>query len=110
VTTLEQVLADYREEAAVLFRSGHPVQARGIERMCDAVAEAAEDYLTWLGEPDARLQSGRSVEWLRAQFPRWLDQGLARHNGRKREYRALIIPRRANLSAAREAGRRAGAA
>lgn len=106
--TLEQVLADAREEAAVLKRAGHPVQAAGLDRLCDAVARAAEDYLTWLTEADARLQSGRSVEWLRGQFPRWLDQGLARMNGKKREYRALIIPRRANISAAREAGRRAG--
>jgi hypothetical protein len=105
--SLEQVLADAREEAAVLKRAGHPVQAAGLDRLCDAVARAAEDYLTWLTEPDARLQSGRSVEWLRGQFPRWMDQGLARLNGRKREYRALIVPRRANLSAAREAGRRA---
>lgn len=106
--TLEQVLADAREEAAVLKRAGHPVQAAGLERLCDAVARSAEDYLTWLSEADARLQSGRSVEWLRGQFPRWMDQGLARTSGKKREYRALIVPRRANVSAAREAGRRAG--
>ena len=105
--TLEDVLADAREEAAVLRRAGHPVQARAIERLCDAVAESTEDYRTWLTKSDARLQSGRSVEWLRAQFPRWLDQGLARLNGRKREYRAMIVPRRANLSAAKEAGRTA---
>lgn len=108
--TLEQVLADAREEAAVLKRAGHPVQAGSIDKLCDAIAAAAEDYLTWLNEPDARLQSGWSVERLRGQFPRWLDQGLARLNGKRREYRALIIPRRANVSAAREAGRRAGAA
>lgn len=108
--TLEQVLADAREEAAVLKRAGHPVQAQGIDRLCTAVADAAEDYLTWLTESDARLQSGWSVERLRGQFARWLDQGLARMNGKRREYRALIIPRRANVSAAREAGRREGVA
>ena len=108
--TLEQVLADFREEAAVLKRAGHPVQAAGIDRLCDAVAEATEDYRTWLSESDARLQSGRSVEWLRGQFPRWLDLGLARLSGKKREYRAMIVPRRANASAAREAGRKAGRA
>lgn len=105
--TLEQVLADAREEAAVLKRAGHPIQAAGLERLCDAVAGAAEDYLTWLSEGDARLMSGRSVEWLRGRFAGWLALGLARMNGKRREYRALIIPRRANLSAAREAGRRA---
>lgn len=105
--TLEQVLADFREEAAVLKRAGHPVQAAGIERMCEAVATATEDYRTYLSESDARLQSGRSVEWLRGQFPRWLEQGLARLNGKRREYRAMIVPRRANVSAAREVGRRA---
>jgi hypothetical protein len=104
---LEQVLADFREEAAVLKRAGHPVQAAGIERLCEAVAKATEDYRTWLNESDARLQSGRSVEWLRGQFPGWMAQGLARLNGKKREYRALIVPRRANVSAARAAGRRA---
>ena len=88
------------------FQGGNPT--RGFEKaLCDAVADSTEDYRTWLTESDARLQSGRSVEWLRAQFPRWLDQGLARLNGRKREYRAMIVPRRANVSAAKEAGRRA---
>lgn len=105
--SLEDVLADARGEAAVLRRAGYPIQAQAIERLCDAVADATEDYRTWLTESDARLQSGRSVEWLRGQFPRWLERGLVRMNGKKREYRALIVPRRANVSAAKAAGRRA---
>jgi hypothetical protein len=105
--TLEEVLADWRGDAAVARRLGHLQQAEQLERMADQVAAAAEDYLTFLNEPDARLVSGKTLEWLRGRFPEWLDRGLARYNGKKREYRQLALPRRANVPAARAAGRRA---
>lgn len=108
--TLEEVLADARGEAAVLRAHGHKGQAESIEKVCEAVTAAAYEYLNWLTEPEARLRSGHSTEYLRARFARWLEQGLARWDGRKRQYRAVVIPQRGNREAAREAGRRAGAA
>lgn len=106
--TLEQVLADYRGDAAVLRRRGHAKDAELIERLCDAVADAAEDFLTWLSEDDAMLRSGRSRAWLRAQFADWSRGGNARKDGARRVYRQAVIPQRANALSAREAGREAG--
>jgi hypothetical protein len=108
--TLEQVLADAREDAQALRRHGHKHDAELIEALCDKVTAAAYDFLNWLTEGEARLRSGHSVEYLRARFPAWLEQGLARWDGRKRQYRAVVVPQRGNREAAREAGRRAGAA
>lgn len=108
--TLEQVLADARGEAAVLRSHGHKAQADSVEKVCEAVTAAAYEYLNWLSEAEARLRSGHSTEFLRARFARWLEQGLARWDGKRRQYRAVVIPQRANREAAREAGRRAGAA
>jgi hypothetical protein len=108
--TLEQVLADAREDAAALRRHGHKHDAELIEALCDKVADAAFEYLNWLTEGEAKLRSGHSAEYLRARFPQWLEQGLARWDGKKRQYRAVCVPQRGNREAAREAGRRAGAA
>jgi len=104
---LEQVLADARERAAILKHEGHPVQARSIEDFADRVASAAEDYLRWLSEDDAALRSGRSASWLRSRFAEWERQGHARRDGRRRLYRQVVVPQRANPTAAREAGRAA---
>jgi hypothetical protein len=106
----EQVLADERESANVLRRCGHKHDAELIERLCDRFAASIHDYLNWLTEGEAKLRSGHSTEYLRARFPMWLEQGLARWDGKKRQYRAVCIPQRGNREAAREAGRRAGAA
>lgn len=104
---LEQVLADNRGDAAVLRRKGHTHDADVIERLCDEIAEASHEYLTWLSEGEAMLRSGRSKVWLRSQFPEWERQGHARRTGREREYRMMIVPRRARVEAAREEGREA---
>ena len=108
--TLEQLLADWRGDAQVLRRRGHEGEAEQMERFADAVARAAEDYLRWLSEDEALLRSGRSRGWLRSQSPDWERAGHARRDGRKRWYRMLVIPQRANPLAARDAGRRAALA
>jgi hypothetical protein len=105
--TLEQVIADAREEAAILRKNGHTGQAETLLRFLDAVAASAEDYLTWLTEDEAHLRSGKSAKALRALFPALLAQGLAKQDGRRRLYRACAIPQRAHLEAARRAGERA---
>ncbi len=110
IRSLEQVLADWREDAQALRRNGHAHDAQLIERLCDDVRDSAYSYLNWLSEPEARLRSGHSTGFLRARFGRWLEQRLGRWDGKRRQYRAVVIPQRANREAAREAGRRAGAA
>ena len=108
--TLEQVLADWRGDAQVLRRQGHEREAAGLERCAGEVVAAAEDYLMWLTEEEAMLRSGRSVAWLRAHFPEWERAGHTRREGRRRWYRMLLVPQRANVVTAREAGLRAGLA
>lgn len=105
--TLEQVLADERGDAAVLRRQGHAGQAEAIERICDRVSAAAEEYLRFVSEPQAKSRSNKSTEWLRARFPEWMAQGHAKKIGAVRYYRMIVVPMRANISAAREEGRRA---
>lgn len=105
---LQQVITDWRGDAAVLRRAGHTADAALREKMADEVAEAAHEYLTWLSETDAMLQSGRSREWLRSRFPEWERAGHAKAASRGvRQYRAMIVPRRAAVQEAAEAGREA---
>lgn len=104
---LEQVLADWRERAQILRASGYVAHADSLTAFADDVAAATEDYRTFVNETDARLISGKSVEWLRGRFGEWLALDNARLVGRKREYRMIVLPRRADLAAARAAGQRA---
>lgn len=105
---LEQTLADWRGQAAVLRHNGHSQQAETIERVCDSVKDAATDYLEWMSETAASLQSGRAAAWLRQRFPLWEAQGHARHRGRHREYRKIVVPQRFELAAAKAEGDRLG--
>lgn len=98
---LEQVLADHRGEAQVLRANGHKAQADSIERVCEDVALAARDYLDWLDEDEAMLRSAKSRDFFRSRFPDWEAQGLAEWRKKRRYYRRIIVPRRANLEAAR---------
>ncbi len=99
--SLEQVLADYRGEAAVLRMNGHKAQAESIERVCDDVARSLEAYLDWLEESEAMARSAKGVDFYRNRFSDWEAQGLAKWHGRRRYYRRIVVPRRANLEAAR---------
>lgn len=107
--SLEQVLADWREEASILDSHGHKAQGASIEKLCDAVADAAREYLVWVSEEDAMRRSRHQRSWLRNRFKEWERAGHARYRGRgKREYRLIIVPQGANESAAYESGRQAG--
>jgi hypothetical protein len=105
---LQQVITDWRGDAAVLKSRGHMSEAKLLETCADEAAAAAEDYLRFLSEPDAQLRSSRSKDWLRSQFPQWEQNGNAKKISGRRYYRMLVVPQRANLSAAREEGRRVG--
>ncbi len=105
--TLEQILADYREEAQVLRKHGARDVADAIERVCGDVASSSEDFTRWLSEKEAALRSNHGEAWFRKRFPQWLAEGNARSDGRVRMYRQMIVPQRAHISASREAGRRA---
>jgi hypothetical protein len=106
-TTLEEVLADAKKTVETVERVGSTFSPAAVRDVVTAIERAAEDYLTWLPESTAMIRANRSRRWLRAQYPAWLDQGHARMVNGERQYRALIVPRGANQSAAYEAGQRA---
>lgn len=104
---LSDVVADWRGQAAVLRARGHGREANHIEELCTEVAASAVPFLNFLSEDEAVLRSGRSRTYFRVRFAEWQSEDLARLDGRRRRYRQCIVPRRANLDAARAAGREA---
>lgn len=108
--SLEQVLADAREEAAILRRNGHVHQAASIERLAEQVQAAGALYLEWLSERAATIRSGKGVDFFRTRFEQWARDGLARLDGRSRSYRGVVVPRRmlGSLVRAEAARERAG--
>ncbi|HET7552228.1 MAG TPA: hypothetical protein VFK04_13130 [Gemmatimonadaceae bacterium] len=103
--TLEQVLSDLREEAQVLRKHHDTRVADVMDAITDRIKTAAEDYITWLEEDDAMLRSAHQRRWFRNQYPTWAAEGNAKKEGGKYYYRQIIVPQRANLSAAREDAR-----
>jgi len=107
---LEVVLADFREEAAVLRRNSHVGQAETIDRVCDEVVVAARDFVQWITEGEAQLRSGRGPDYFRARRAVWEEDGLAQRRGRVWYYRRCVVERRKMLSVTRAEARRARSA
>lgn len=105
MTDLGTVLADWLGQAAVLRARGHGREADHIEQLVGDVKASAAHYLDWLTEDEAMLRSGRGRPYLRERFPLWASEDMARIDGRRRLYRRCIVPRRANLDAARDLAR-----
>lgn len=99
------MLANEREEAAVLRARGLSGRADDIERVCDRVAEALGQYMRWLPESEAALWSGHTTRWLRARFEGYRQQGDARREGRRRYYRASALPRSVDVAGLRQMAR-----
>jgi len=104
---LEQVLADWSERVSAARFLKHEREAELLDQLVAEVRESAHEYITWISEAEAALRSGHQTPWFRHRFAEWERAGHARRGKSGREYRMLIVPRRANLAAAREAGRRA---
>lgn len=106
--TLEQILADAREEAQVLRANGAGFAVERVERLLDDVAGQTEDARVFLSEAQAMLKSGLAERTMRLRF-RWLKEcGLARYGAKhRREYRADAVPQRVDVQAQYEAGRKA---
>lgn len=104
--TAEQVLADWRGQAAVLRKRGHVHDAELLEQCAEEISntEPVRSALEWLSEGDARLKSGYGVEYFRSRFTAWRSAGLAELRGRRRFYRGIIVPQREHPSVARAAG------
>jgi hypothetical protein len=107
--SLAQAIADERGDAQVLRAKGFEREAQMIERVLDRVATSAEEFLRWLTEDQAMLQSGLAQRTLRRRFRDWFDAGLARYGAKgEREYLQAVVPHRANIDEMRARGRRAG--
>ena len=97
--TLEQALADAREEAATLARYGQRDVAQALEALLDKLAPPLREFLTWHDEKGAALLSGKGTGYFATRFTEWEARGLARA-GRKRgerHYREVVIPKRRHL-------------
>lgn len=91
---LGTTLADAMEDATILRRNGHTIQADTIERIVSLVKVAAADYLAWIPEHEAMLRAGRQEDFFRARRKQWEEDGLAECRNRQWYYRRLIVPRR----------------
>lgn len=83
----DQVLANWRESAAILRAHGHVMQADSLTRFADEIADSLRDYLFWLSEAEACLRSGKRASWFRARWTDWASQDMAEKRGRVRYYR-----------------------
>lgn len=106
--TPEEVIADWRGSAQVLRARSHPHDAQLIEQCAEEITTAIRPLLTWLNEGEAMLRSGRKVDYFRTRFAEWASQPLpmAELRGRRRWYRALVVPQRVHVSAVKLAGLR----
>lgn len=107
MSDLAQILADAREEAQVLRRTGNAGQADYMDALVSKIREAAEGFITWRSEADAQLKSGLSSRTLRRRFRELVDTGLARYGQKgQREYLDCAVPQR-DLGAQRRRGQAA---
>lgn len=102
----EQIITDWRGDAQRLRVRGHSHDADLLEQCADEMQAALGGFLSWMSEPDARLKSGKSIDYFRDHFAEWSMLGLAETRGRTRYYRSVIVPQRVHASAARLAGQR----
>lgn len=102
----ETVLADWRSHARILEARGHGHDAALLRQCADEIAPAIACLTDWMSEADARLKSGRGVDYFRTRFAEWVSAALplAELRGRRRWYRAVVVPQRTHASAARLAG------
>lgn len=104
---LTDVLADAKSDADRLHRLGFEREATMLHKFAQRVERASLPWLNFLSEMDAALFSGVRPRVLRRRFQEWESRGFAYRHGRSRFYCEAILPRRADLRAARAAGRAA---
>lgn len=103
---LDTVLADAAEAARGPYVK--PDVADAVLGLIDRVARATEDYRRWLSAADAAFRSARRERYWHDHYGEHAEMGNARTRNGVREFRALIVPQRADTVAARAAGRAGG--
>lgn len=108
MTAPETVLADWRSHARILEARGHAHDATILRQCATEIAPAIACLTTWMSEADAMLQSGRGPDYFRHRFTEWASAPLplAEMRGKRRWYRAVVVPQRKHASAAKLAGLR----
>lgn len=104
---LAQLLADAREETTILEANHAAMSVSRVRQLLADIEASAEEWITFLSEGDAMVRSGYTAAWLRGRFDAWARDGHARLVGRARQYRACVIPRRADTMTAAARGREA---
>lgn len=105
--SLTDVIADAKSDADSLQRLGYDRDANLLRTFISRVELSAHAWLNFMSEVDAALFSGLQPRVLRHRFAAWEARGFAFKQGRTRFYCEAILPRRADLRAARDAGRAA---
>lgn len=96
---LSQILTDLRGDAAVLRRNGQPTLAESMETIAARVADATDEYSTWMGELACANRSGWKIETVRRWARKFGDSPHVRWTrGVGYELRACIVPRRVESS------------
>lgn len=96
---LEQVIADAREEAAVLDANRAGFAVARVRELLEEIASSAEEFITWLSEGDAAMRAGVKPITMAGRFPAMQRDGNARLSGRARQYRQCAVPQRAQTVA-----------
>lgn len=104
---LTDVLADAKSDADRLQRLGYDRDANLLRTFIKRVEASSLPWLNFMSEIDAGLFSGVRPRVLRRRFAAWEARGFAYQQGRTRFYCEAILPRRADLRAAHDAGRAA---
>lgn len=106
---IDELLADALSDAETLRRFGAAAHADAIVSLIATMRGAPEfrSFLTWHGEAEAESLSGHAADWFRQRFAYFEGIGMARRQGRLRQYRETLVravcTNAALLAAAREA-------
>lgn len=90
---IDQLLADALAEADTLRRFGANAHADAVASLLATLKGAPEfrAFLTWHGEAEAESLSGHAADWFRQRFAYFEGIGLARKQGRLRQYRETLV-------------------
>jgi hypothetical protein len=105
------ILTAMRDEAQTLRANRAAMAPARVNEFLAELEAALSEYNTWLDEEDVISRSGRGAGHWRGRFPDLMALNMARIEGQgrrqRRQYRACVVPARANLHAAREDARAA---
>jgi hypothetical protein len=90
---IEQMLADAAEQADTMRRFGASAQADAITGLIAQLrgAPSFRAFLTWHNESEAETLSGHAQDWFRQRYAYFEKLGLARRQGRVRQYRETLV-------------------